>query len=234
MTAQGVKPHQETPTMPDVSILIADDDVAACMVLKRWVERMGMPCDVATDGAEAVAACSAKSYDVVLMDALMPVKNGWDASVEIGKNSAGKNLPYIVGMVSIGDEGTRRQCQESGMGDVLCKPITRLALQQSIARRVVESKYINTDSSPFSNYDMQNKTFRDAPSSISRTPSFSANYPESQDGSRTTLASSRRYLLLINLLQAQRAAMKAARSAGSDGERACRKLPQPTLRNEAA
>jgi CheY-like chemotaxis protein len=219
--------------MPNQRVLITDDDVAACMVLKRWVENMGMTCDVAKDGGEAVAACSAKIYDVVLMDTLMPGKNGWEASVEIGKICAGQNLPFIVGMVSIDDEVTRRQCHECGMGDVLCKPISRIALQQSIERRVVLSKRLKTEINSFSNSEIQNKIFRDAPSSITRTFSPPAIHLESTNDPRPALDSSRRYLLLLNLLQAQRAAMSAARSAGAAGGRACQKSPERNLRNEA-
>ena len=121
--------------MAIVNVLVVDDDIAASIVLKRMIESLGMSCDIARDGAEAVEACSTKEYHIVLMDIFMPIKNGFVAAVEIRKNSTERTRPSIIGMVSIDDVATRWQCRDCGMVDVLCKPVSRINLRQSIASK---------------------------------------------------------------------------------------------------
>ena len=117
-----------------MAFLIVDDDMTSCLILERWVERLGLECDIAMDGAKAVAASHVKAYDIVFMDMYMPVKNGLDASIDICRESSGHQCPFIVGMISIDSSETRQRCRNSGMGEVMCKPLTWQIFLQCIAK----------------------------------------------------------------------------------------------------
>jgi CheY-like chemotaxis protein len=122
-----------------MAILIADDDMAMCLILRRWVERLGLTCVIANNGAEAVGAAKAKSYDVVFMDVCMPVMNGCEACVHIRRESKENIHPYIVGMISIDDIATRQQCLASGMKEVLCKPLNQKSFKEVVFRAGIQA-----------------------------------------------------------------------------------------------
>ncbi len=122
------------------AILIADDDMAMCLILRRWVERLGSTtCETAKNGADAVAAAKSKFYDVVFMDVCMPVMNGCEACLEIRRECKDNQRPYVVGMISIDDIATRQQCRDSGMNEVLCKPLSQQSFKEVIARAGIEA-----------------------------------------------------------------------------------------------
>jgi CheY-like chemotaxis protein len=123
-----------------MAILIADDDMTMCLILRRWVERAGLTCDIAKNGVEAVAATKAKSYDVVFMDVYMPVMNGCEACLDIQRESKESRLPYVVGIVSIDDITTSQQCRDSGMKEVLCKPLNQQTFRDVIFRAGIDAK----------------------------------------------------------------------------------------------
>ena len=209
-------------TMSSVCVLVVDDDMAACMVLKRMVERLGWSCDIARNGVEAVAACSTNGYHVVFMDIFMPIKNGFEAALEIRNSSANEN-PHIIGMVSIDDLDIRRKCRDSGMADVLCKPISRIALQQSIVRFGIPEKVIDAKIHLLNQHENSIAISRDLASGISLnfTPIIN-NSPRSSPSHQQ----------LSQLLQMYWVAMEARRNMNAG--RQCQKPPAPSLRNEAA
>ena len=108
-------------------VLVVDDDCTSHLILKKMVEGMGYDCDVASNGQEAVAAAAKNNYVAILMDMFMPVLNGCDAAVCIGK-MAPADQPSIVGMISIDDPASREVCMLAGMEDVLCKPVQKSVL----------------------------------------------------------------------------------------------------------
>jgi CheY-like chemotaxis protein len=115
-------------------ILVVDDDCATQLIMKRMIEGFGYECDTASDGQEAVAAASGTNYMAIMMDLFMPVMNGCDAAVSIKKTRTRKETPAIVGMISIDEPAVRKVCVDSGMQEVMCKPIQRATLAQCLRR----------------------------------------------------------------------------------------------------
>ena len=116
-------------------VLVVDDDCTSHLILKKMVEGMGYDCDVASNGREAVAAAAKINYVAILMDIFMPVLNGCDAAVCIGK-MAPADRPSIVGMISIDEPASREMCMLAGMEDVLCKPVQKSALAKILNHTV--------------------------------------------------------------------------------------------------
>ena len=76
-----------------MKILIVDDEEMIRGVLKEYVEFEGNEAFEASDGMEAVRMCKDNDYDVVLMDVMMPLMDGFSAVKEIRKF---KDVPVIM------------------------------------------------------------------------------------------------------------------------------------------
>jgi len=66
-------------------ILVCDDECGLRTVLKRYAVFEGHEVVEATDGMEAVEACRKESFDIIIMDIMMPELDGFSAVKEIRK-----------------------------------------------------------------------------------------------------------------------------------------------------
>jgi len=88
------------------TILIADDNEDLRSLLAYQLTARGYQILTATDGAEAVAKCRAEKPDLVLLDVLMPGKDGSEAGAELRDDPTTKDIPviFLTALVS-GAEG---------------------------------------------------------------------------------------------------------------------------------
>lgn len=70
-------------------ILIVDDDDAIRALLCAVLRHRGYAADFANNGVEALARLRSRSYDVMLLDLMMPLKSGYDVLDELKKVTAG-------------------------------------------------------------------------------------------------------------------------------------------------
>ncbi|MFC2086932.1 response regulator [Bacteroidota bacterium] len=103
----------------DLSILIAEDNIINQKVAKNIFKKLGYEIDFANNGVEAIEACNSKSYDIIFMDMLMPLKNGIEASIEIRKLN--KEVP-IIAMTADTSGEDKEKAIESGINDFVYKP----------------------------------------------------------------------------------------------------------------
>lgn len=113
---------------PDACVLVVEDNKVNQKVIIAMLKRFGITPDVAVNGREAVAMAAKKKYNLVLMDCLMPVMDGYDATVHI-RNGASDNGPLntdpsvpILAMTANTADDDIRRCKESGMNDIITKP----------------------------------------------------------------------------------------------------------------
>jgi CheY-like chemotaxis protein len=104
------------------TILLAEDDVRNIFALSRVLEPLGVHLEIARNGQEAVERAKTGGVDLVLMDIMMPVKDGLAATREIRADPAIAKLPVIaITAKAMADD--RRQCIEAGANDYIAKPI---------------------------------------------------------------------------------------------------------------
>jgi CheY-like chemotaxis protein len=118
--------------MPErLSILIAEDNAADRMLLSTIVSRQGHRVLTASNGLEAVAMFEQERPQLVLMDALMPVMDGFEAARRI-KQVAGEELVPIIFLTSLTEGEALVRCLEAGGDDFLAKPYNRVILEAKI------------------------------------------------------------------------------------------------------
>ena len=129
-------------TVPSV-LLVEDNDINA-LLARRMLEKVGCRVRHCVNGREAVDAFqrvlagSEETYDLVLMDAHMPVLDGLEATRAIkalyAVRETGRASPPIVAVTANAFDEDRRRCLEAGMDDYLAKPFDRDELNRLLER----------------------------------------------------------------------------------------------------
>jgi len=95
--------------------------------------KLGHRVEIASNGAEAVAAVARGRFDVVLMDCLMPELDGYEATTRIRAAERGGRLP-IVALTASATVDDRERCLAAGMDDFISKPVRLAELAGALAR----------------------------------------------------------------------------------------------------
>lgn len=114
-----------------ILILIADDNNADRMLLEVLVRKQGHRVITAGDGVEAVAAFQEHDPDLILLDVMMPNKDGYEAAAEI-KELAGEKLVPIIFLTSLQEPEALAKCLDVGGDDFLSKPYKPVVLRAKI------------------------------------------------------------------------------------------------------
>ena len=119
------------PSSEHLCILIADDSASDRYLLSTIVSRQGHEVLCAANGAEAVAAFEKHRPHLILMDALMPVMDGFDAARRI-KQLAGEALVPIIFLTSLTEGEALARCLDAGGDDFIAKPYNHVVLTAKI------------------------------------------------------------------------------------------------------
>ncbi len=114
-------------------VLLVEDNFVNQKVAVRFLERLGCTVEVASNGAEGVAACKARPFDVVLMDLQMPVMDGMTATRKIREWETSGHTP-IIALTANAMTGDRELCEAAGMDGYLTKPIEVERLRNILAK----------------------------------------------------------------------------------------------------
>jgi two-component system response regulator ResD len=128
----------------DVKILVVDDEERIRRLLKMYLEREEYSIDEAEDGNEALTKAIANDYDVILLDLMMPGKDGLEVCREIREKKA---TPIIM-LTAKGEEVNRVQGFEVGTDDYIVKPFSprEVVLRvKALLRRSSHTSYLQTD-----------------------------------------------------------------------------------------
>ena len=100
-------------------ILVVDDDKNICDLLRMYLEKEGYEVKTASDGVEGVTAFRMYEPDLVLLDIMMPKKDGWQVCREIREHSS---KPIIM-ITAKGETIDKVLGLELGADDFIVKPL---------------------------------------------------------------------------------------------------------------
>jgi DNA-binding response OmpR family regulator len=103
------------------SILIADDDPNIVLALRFLMEKEGFRVRVATDGDAALAAIADHRPDLVVLDVMMPRRNGYDVCAAVRANPRLADTRIIM-LTAKGLDGERNRGLRAGADDYVTKP----------------------------------------------------------------------------------------------------------------
>jgi two-component system chemotaxis response regulator CheY len=109
-------------------VLVVDDSPVIRKIARRILEGMGLSASEAADGRQALAACSFFMPDAVLVDAAMPVLDGYEFLKEL-RAMPGGDKPKVVFCTSEYDVAQIARAMHAGADDFLMKPFDREHVQ---------------------------------------------------------------------------------------------------------
>ena len=101
-------------------ILIVDDEENIRKVIREYLEFEGFLCFEASNGEEAISCCKESSYDLVVLDIMMPKIDGFTVAKEIRKKS---NVPIIM-LSARSEEYDKLYGFDVGIDDYVTKPFS--------------------------------------------------------------------------------------------------------------
>lgn len=99
-------------------ILMIDDDENICQIVKLYLEKEGFAVTTANDGNSGIGCFLMDPHDLILLDIMMPEKDGMEVLAELRKDS---NVPVIM-LTAKGETVDKVQALELGADDFIVKP----------------------------------------------------------------------------------------------------------------
>lgn len=123
--------------IPALSILVVEDSEVNQLVVVNLLRAWGHQVAVANNGVEALELLEKDSYDLILMDILMPTMDGLETTRHIRKREEGigHHIP-IIALTAYAMYGDREKFLAAGMDDYLAKPVRMEELYQALERAV--------------------------------------------------------------------------------------------------
>jgi len=119
-------------------VLIVEDNPINQAVVKKLLTNHIHSMEFAFHGEEALELLETKTFDVILMDIHMPVKDGIETTLEIRNSGKAWADTVIVALTADPDYQQKRVCRNIGMNDALSKPVKRQELLDVMQRVLMD------------------------------------------------------------------------------------------------
>ena len=129
---EELRPIDRLKNLENVRILTVDDDEIILKYFRAVSKKLGVPCDIALSGEDALTLVERNgSYNIYFIDLQMPGMNGMQLSRELKARASSKDSVIIIitgGEWKFGAEETK----EAGIGKILYKPLFPLVIEEAI------------------------------------------------------------------------------------------------------
>jgi len=102
-------------------VLLVEDFEDARELYREYLEFSGFTVQTASNGREGIEQAVTLLPDLILMDASMPVLDGWQATKELKANPATKHIP-VLALTAHAFDDARQEAKESGCDGFVTKP----------------------------------------------------------------------------------------------------------------
>ncbi|MDR6844375.1 CheR family methyltransferase [Flavobacterium granuli] len=120
--------------LENIKVLVAEDVPLNQLLIKIILEEFGFQCDIAENGKVAIEKLKENSYDIILMDILMPEMNGFEATDYI-RNIMNSKIPIIALTADVTTVDVQKS-KTVGMNDYISKPIDEKLLYDKIIKQL--------------------------------------------------------------------------------------------------
>ncbi|KAA1164761.1 response regulator [Pseudoalteromonas fuliginea] len=125
---------QVNPYACKLSVLVVDDNDINRLVLDASLNKFSVRPDFAVDGQDAILKCQQKHYDLIFMDCIMPILDGFEATKQLrSKNICRHDSTYIVALTANTSAQDKLACKQAGMDMFISKPFKMHSLEIAIA-----------------------------------------------------------------------------------------------------
>ncbi len=114
------------------SLLVVDDNEMNRDMLGRRLQRQGYRVTMAVDGRQALEFIAQEPFDLVLLDIMLPVMNGYQVLEHLKADQSLSHIPVII-TTALDESDGKAKCMELGAEDYLTKPFNPVILKSRIA-----------------------------------------------------------------------------------------------------
>ena len=114
-----------------MNILVVDDQVLNCKLLKAMLEQQFYTVFCAHNGRDALKILESQDIDIVLLDVVMPVMDGFETAPKIKQYAGDVYLPIIF-ITALEDQSSFEKCLAVGGDDFIHKPFDKVILSAKI------------------------------------------------------------------------------------------------------
>jgi signal transduction histidine kinase/CheY-like chemotaxis protein len=135
--AHKIAAHADAASLaPGMRILMADDSEDNRFLILSYLNKTGSAIDIAEDGEIAVSLFRSNKYDVVLMDAEMPVMDGFTATrnIRLFEAETGAAATPVLALTAHAFADASEKAFEAGFTELLTKPIRKAVLLEALAK----------------------------------------------------------------------------------------------------
>ena len=115
----------------DLNVLVAEDNLINQKVALTIFRSIGYEADIAINGEEAIKMAGEKKYDIIFMDLIMPLIDGFEAAREIIKND---NNTLVVALTADSTSESIKKAELSGMKDFISKPVKQEEIKKVLLK----------------------------------------------------------------------------------------------------
>ncbi|MEP5937540.1 MAG: response regulator [Erythrobacter sp.] len=155
-------PHIEQEIKDAPRVLLAEDTESNRYVIERMLSSIGCEIETVTNGIEAVEAARAQPFDVILMDVMMPIMDGEQATQSIRALSGPASRTPIIGVTAHSLQAERERLLSSGMTACLAKPVRREALETAVRTALIGRESVQPLNARF-DHELFQRAFFDLP-----------------------------------------------------------------------
>jgi CheY-like chemotaxis protein len=118
------------------SILVVDDNHDNAEIIRQYLEVRGYPISVAHNGDEALACFETVRPAIVLLDVMMPGRDGWEVSRIMKQHPELGRSVRVIMVTALDDLDDKREALQSGADDYVSKPFDLPSLAATVQRNI--------------------------------------------------------------------------------------------------
>ncbi len=114
--------------------LVVDDNTINIKLIERFLNEVNITVESVTSGNDCINKVKGKDYDVILLDHMMPTKDGIQTLSEM--KDIKQNLPPVIALTANSFSGAKEYYENAGFQDYLAKPVSRGDLISLLAKYI--------------------------------------------------------------------------------------------------